>query len=68
MDADNLWINLGAIVAGVLLMVGWHLRTHASTARARKVWNVIRFVALAYLILWLIIVGPTLIGVLFDGR
>ena len=67
MNADNLWLNLGAMIAGVLLMFGWHLTTHASTPQARKIWNIVRFGALGFLILWLIIVGPTLIGVLFDG-
>ena len=56
------------MIAGVLLMFGWHLRIHAASERSRRTWNVVRFVALGYLILWLIVVGPTLIGVLFDGR
>ena len=68
MDADTLWLNIGAMIAGVLLMFGWHLRIHAASERSRRTWNVVRFVALGYLILWLIVVGPTLIGVLFDGR
>ncbi len=67
MNADNLWLNLGAMLAGILLMFGWHLTTHASTPTARRNWNIVRFASLGYLVLWLIVVGPTLIGVLFDG-
>jgi len=67
MSADDLWLNLGAMIAGVLLMFGWHLATHGSTPSRRRNWNIVRFAALGYLVFWLIVVGPTLIGVLFDG-
>ena len=55
------------MLAGVLLMFGWRLRIHAASEQSRRTWNIVRFVALGYLILWLIVVGPTLIGVSSTG-
>ncbi len=64
---DDLWLNIGAIVAGIAVMVGWHYAQHGSTDGVRRAWNIVRFASLGYLIMWLILLLPTIIDVFTDG-
>jgi hypothetical protein len=64
---DDLWLNIGAMVAGLFLMVGWHYAANAREYNARRGWTIVKFASLGYLIFWLIVMLPTLISVFTDG-
>jgi uncharacterized membrane-anchored protein len=64
---DDLWLNIGAMIAGLFLMVGWHYAANAREYNARRGWTIVKFASLGYLIFWLIVMLPIIISVFTDG-
>jgi len=37
-----LWINVGAIVAGIVVLIAWYKADNADTPDARRPWLIVR--------------------------
>lgn len=61
------WLNVGAIVAGVAVLLGWYKADNAPTPDARRPWLIVRYGAIGFIVLWLIIEGPSMFRLIFQG-
>lgn len=61
------WLNVGAVFAGLALLVAWYKADNAPTPDARRPWLIVRYGAIGFIVLWLVIEGPTMWNLLFDG-
>jgi len=62
-----MWLNVGAIVAGVAVLLAWHKADNAETPEHRRPWLIVRYGAVGFIVLWLIIEGPTMYRLIFEG-
>ena len=61
------WLSLAAVLAGVALLVAWYRAENAATPDARRPWLIVRYAAIGGIVLWLVIEGPTMFRLLFQG-
>ena len=62
-----LWINVGAIVAGIVVLIAWYRAENAPTPESRRPWLIVRYAAIGVIVLWLVVEGPTMYRLLFQG-
>ena len=62
-----LWINVGAIVAGIVVLIAWYKAENAPTPESRRPWLIVRYAAIGVIVLWLVVEGPTMYRLLFQG-
>jgi len=62
-----MWLNVGAIVAGVAVLLAWYKADNAETPEQRRPWLIVRYGAVGFIVLWLIIEGPTMYRLIFEG-
>jgi hypothetical protein len=61
------WLSLGAVVAGVAVLLAWYKADNAPTPDARRPWLIVRYGAIGFIVLWLIVEGPTMYRLIFQG-
>lgn len=61
------WLSAGAVVAGVALLVAWYKADNADTPDARRSWLIVRYGAIGFIVLWLVVEGPNMYRLLFEG-
>lgn len=61
------WLSLAAVVAGVLLMLAWYKSENALTPDSRRPWLIVRYASIGVIVLWLVVEGPTMFRLLFQG-
>ena len=61
------WLNVGAIVAGVVVLIAWYKADNAATPSSRRPWLIARYGAIGFIIMWLIIEGPAMYRLIFEG-
>jgi uncharacterized membrane-anchored protein len=61
------WLSLGAVVAGVLVILAWYKSENALTPESRRPWLIVRYAAIGVIVLWLVVEGPTLYRLIFQG-
>ncbi|HEV8024119.1 MAG TPA: hypothetical protein VGP37_04450 [Candidatus Nanopelagicales bacterium] len=61
------WLSAGAVVAGVALLVAWYKADNADTPDARRPWLIVRYGAIGFIVLWLVVEGPNMYRLLFEG-
>jgi len=62
-----LWINIGAIVAGVAVLIAWYRADNADTPEGRRPWLIVRYGAIGFIVLWLVVEGPAMYRLIFEG-
>jgi hypothetical protein len=62
-----LWINVGAIVAGIAVLFAWYKADNADTPDARRPWLIVRYGAIGFIVLWLVVEGPAMYRLIFEG-
>ena len=62
-----LWINIGAIIAGIAILVAWYKADNADTPEARRPWLIVRYGAIGFIVLWLVVEGPAMYRLIFEG-
>ncbi len=62
-----LWINVGAIVAGIAVLIAWYKADNADTPDARRPWLIVRYGAIGFIVLWLVVEGPAMYRLIFEG-
>ena len=62
-----MWLNVGAIVAGVAVLLAWHKADNAETPEQRRPWLIVRYGAVGFIVLWLIIYGVIVTGAVVGG-
>ena len=62
-----LWINIGAIVAGIAVLIAWYKADNADTPEARRPWLIVRYGAIGFIVLWLVVEGPAMYRLIFEG-
>jgi len=62
-----LWINIGAIVAGIAVLIAWYKADNADTPDARRPWLIVRYGAIGFIVLWLVVEGPAMYRLIFEG-
>ena len=62
-----LWINVGAIVAGIAVLIAWYKADNADTPEARRPWLIVRYGAIGFIVLWLVVEGPAMYRLIFEG-
>lgn len=61
------WLSLATVVAGVALLAAWYRAEHAPSPKARRPWLIVRYAAIGVIVLWLVVEGPTMFRLLFQG-
>lgn len=61
------WLSLAAVMAGVILLVAWYRAENALTPESRRPWLIVRYAAIGVIVLWLVVEGPTMYRLLFQG-
>ena len=61
------WLNVGAVVAGIVVLVAWYKADNAETPEERRPWLITRYAAIGFIIMWLVIEGPTMYRLIFQG-
>lgn len=61
------WLSLGAVIAGVAVLISWYRAENAPTPAARKPWLIVRYASVGYIVMWLIVEGPNMFRLLFQG-
>lgn len=61
------WLSFGAVVAGVLVILAWYKSENALTAESRRPWLIVRYGAIGVIVLWLVVEGPTMFRLIFQG-
>ena len=62
-----LWINVGAIVSGIAVLIAWYKADNADTPDARRPWLIVRYGAIGFIVLWLVVEGPAMYRLIFEG-
>jgi len=62
-----LWINIGAIIAGIAVLIAWYKADNADTPEARRPWLIVRYGAIGFIVLWLVVEGPAMYRLIFEG-
>ena len=62
-----LWINIGAIIAGIAILIAWYKADNAETPEARRPWLIVRYGAIGFIVLWLVVEGPAMYRLIFEG-
>ena len=62
-----LWINVGAIIAGIAVLIAWYKADNADTPEARRPWLIVRYGAIGFIVLWLVVEGPAMYRLIFEG-
>lgn len=61
------WLNVGAIIAGVVVLIAWYKADNADSPEARRPWLILRYGAMGFIVMWLVIEGPSMYRLLFEG-
>lgn len=61
------WLNVGAIIAGVVVLIAWYKADNADSPEARRPWLILRYGAVGFIVMWLVIEGPSMYRLLFEG-
>ena len=61
------WLNVGAIIAGVVVLIAWYKADNADSPEARRPWLILRYGAVGFIVMWLVIEGPAMYRLLFEG-
>ena len=61
------WLSLGAVIAGVVVLLAWYKADNAETPEARRPWLIARYGAIGFIVLWLVVEGPTMYRLIFEG-
>lgn len=61
------WLNVGAIIAGVVVLIAWYKADNADSPEARRPWLILRYGAMGFIVMWLVIEGPAMYRLLFEG-
>ena len=62
------WLNVGAIIAGVVVLIAWYKADNADSPEARRPWLILRYGAIGFIVMWLVIEGPAMYRLLFQGE
>ena len=65
--SSMLWINVGAILAGIVVLIAWYKADNADTPDARRPWLIVRYGAIGFIVLWLVVEGPAMYRLIFEG-
>ena len=60
-------INVGAILAGIVVLIAWYKADNADTPDARRPWLIVRYGAIGFIVLWLVVEGPAMYRLIFEG-
>ena len=60
-------INVGAILAGIVVLIAWYKADNADTPDARRPWLIVRYGASGIIVLWLVVEGPAMYRLIFEG-
>jgi len=61
------WLSLGAVIAGVVVLLAWYKADNADTPDARRPWLIVRYGAIGFIVLWLVVEGPAMYRLIFEG-
>lgn len=61
------WLSLGAVVAGVVVLLAWYKADNAETPESRRPWLIVRYGSIGFIVLWLVVEGPNMYRLIFEG-